>query len=100
VAFQDGALQNRLCLIASPDGAEGSVRLFQDVKVFVARLEAGSEVQAALRPGRFGFLQVAAGSVALNGLAMNAGDGARIEGEPSLAVVAATPSEVLLFDLA
>jgi redox-sensitive bicupin YhaK (pirin superfamily) len=100
VAFADAAMRNRWCLIASPEGTEGSVRIFQDVKVLVTRLEAGRALQADLLPGRAGFLQVARGSVTLNGLAMHAGDGARIEGEPSLSLTAGSPSEILLFDLA
>jgi hypothetical protein len=100
LAFTEEALQNCLRLIASPDGAEGSVRLFQDVKVFAARLDAGREVTATLPPGRAGFLQLAAGSVSLNGRVLHAGDGARIEGEPSLSVVAGAPAEILFFELA
>ncbi|HEY3400228.1 MAG TPA: pirin family protein [Geothrix sp.] len=100
VAFPGAEPHNHLRLIASPDGAEGSVKLFQDVKVFAARLDAGTGVQAGIPSGRAGFLQVAAGSVALNGTPMNAGDGARIEGEPSIHVLASSPSEILFFDLA
>jgi hypothetical protein len=66
----------------------------------VARLDAGREVHAVIAQGRAGFFQVAAGSVSLNGQAMNAGDGARIEEESSVIVVAGSPSEVLFFDLA
>lgn len=100
VAFPEDELRNRLRIIASPDGTEGSVKVFQDVKVFAARLDAGREVQAAIRTGRGAFLQVAAGSVSLNGTAMQAGDGARIEGEDSITVAAGAPSEILFFDLA
>ncbi|HJV39830.1 MAG TPA: pirin family protein [Geothrix sp.] len=100
VAFPGPELENHLRLIASPDGAEGSVKLFQDVKVFAARLDPGREVQAAVPAGRAGFLHVAKGTVTLNGAAMNAGDAARIEGEPSLTVAAGSSAEVLLFDLA
>jgi len=100
VAFGEADLRNHLHLIASPTGAEGSVKLFQDVRVSVARLDAGREVHAVIAPGRAGFFQVAAGSVSLNGQAMNAGDGARIEEESSVIVVAGSPSEVLFFDLA
>jgi redox-sensitive bicupin YhaK (pirin superfamily) len=100
VAFSEKDLENRLRLIASPDGSEGSVKLFQDVKVYAARLDAGREVRAALPAGRSGFLQVAKGSVTLSGTVMHAGDAARIEGEPSITVVAGTPSEILFFDLA
>jgi redox-sensitive bicupin YhaK (pirin superfamily) len=100
VTFPAVELRNQLRLIASPDGAEGSVRLFQDVKVHAAWLEAGREVRAAILPGRAGFLQVASGSVTLNGKAMNAGDGARIEGVPSISIVGGAPAEMLFFDLA
>jgi quercetin 2,3-dioxygenase len=100
VAFTDSDLRNRLRLIASPEGLEGSVKLSQDVKVFVARLDAGLEAQSVVATGRAGFLQVVKGSVSLNGTTMQAGDGARIEGEPSIKVVAGAPSEVLFFDLA
>ncbi len=100
VAFPEADFQNRLRLIASPDGAEGSVKVFQDVRVQVARLEAGREVEAQLALTRFGFLQVARGRVLLNGQTLQAGDSARIEGEPHLTLHAETPSEVLLFDLA
>jgi len=100
VTFPDEDLRNRLCLVASPDGAEDSVRLFQDVRVFAARLDAGREGQALIPSGRAGFLQVATGSVSLNGIALQAGDGARIEQEPSFRVVAGSPSEILFFDLA
>lgn len=100
VAFPEAELASRLRLIASPDGADGSVKLFQDVKVFAARLEAGQEVQVEVPSGRAGFLHVAKGSVTLQGQSMNAGDAARIEGEPPLTVVAGQPSEILFFDLA
>lgn len=99
VAFSEADLRNRLHLIASPDGREGSAKLFQDVKVFAGRLDARQAVTVPVPPGRAGFLQVAAGSVILNGTPMHAGDGARIEGEPSIEVAASLPSEILLFDL-
>jgi redox-sensitive bicupin YhaK (pirin superfamily) len=100
VAFAEADLRNRLRLIASPDGAEGSVKLFQDAKVFAARLDAGRELRAPLAPGRSGYLQVAAGTVRLDGQPLHAGDGARIEGEAALTLAAASPSEILFFDLA
>ncbi len=100
VAFSEGELRNRMCLIASPEGSEGSVQIFQDLEVFASRLDPGREVAAAIQPGRAGFLQVATGSVSLNGHALQAGDGARIEGEAALTVVAGSESEILFFDLA
>jgi redox-sensitive bicupin YhaK (pirin superfamily) len=100
VAFPDGELRNHLRSIASSDGAQGSVKLFQDARVYAARLDPDQVVSLPLPAGRSGFLQVAAGGVSLNGQAMYAGDGARIQGEASLSLRAVSPSEVLFFDLA
>jgi hypothetical protein len=100
VAFAPEVLRNRLCLIASPDGAEGSVKLFQDVRVFASRLDSGNKVLIEIRPERFGFLQVVTGALLLNDLALQAGDGARLLGESMLTVSASEPSEILCFDLA
>jgi len=100
VAFQEMDLRNSLRLIASPDGAQGSVKLFQDVRVYASRLDADQEVAAEILSGRAGFLQVARGAITLNGVAMRAGDGARIEGEAVISVVASAPTEFLFFDLA
>jgi quercetin 2,3-dioxygenase len=100
LAFRDEILRNGLGLIASHEGADGSVKIFQDLNVYVARLDEGRSVEVALRPGRAGFLQVAAGSLSLNGLDLNTGDGARIEGEVSLTVAATSAAEFLFFDLA
>ena len=100
VAFQEADLRNSLHLIASPDGAGGAVKVLQDLRVFAGWLDSDREVQATILPGRAGFLQVATGAVSLNGVALQAGDGARIEGESSITVVAGAPSEILYFDLA
>ena len=100
VAFQEADLRNSLHLIASPDGAGGAVKVLQDLRVFAGWLDSDREVQATILPGRAGFLQVATGAVSLNGVTLQAGDGARIEGEPSIKVVAGAPSEILYFDLA
>ncbi|WLT33371.1 pirin family protein [Geothrix sp. PMB-07] len=98
-AFQDEDLRNAFRLIASREGADGAVQVFQDVKVYVARLDPGHETQAPLPPGRAGFMQVASGALTLNGQAMAAGDGARVEEESAPVIRATSPAEVLFFDL-
>jgi len=100
VAFPDAELGNRLRLIASQDGAEGSVVIHQDVRIYVARLEPGKAVGHAFAEGRHGYIQVARGAIGLNGNAMKAGDGAALSAVPEATLVATTASEVLLFDLA
>jgi redox-sensitive bicupin YhaK (pirin superfamily) len=92
--------QNRLRLVASADGRDGSVTVHQDAQLHVARLDAGKEIAHALAAGRHAWVQVARGTVELNGTALAAGDGAAVSDEGALAILASEPSEILLFDLA
>jgi len=85
-------------LIASPDGADGSVTIHQDAKLYVSLLSPGQQVQHEIAVGRFGWLQVAKGAVELNGKALKQGDGAAADAQ-KLVIKAGEDSEVLLFDL-
>jgi quercetin 2,3-dioxygenase len=88
-------------LIASQDGREGSVTIHQDVNIFAAILQEGTSISHKLGIGRGGWLQVARGVVDVNGILLNAGDGAAIRDADNIAVRGAAPTtEVLLFDLA
>jgi redox-sensitive bicupin YhaK (pirin superfamily) len=97
--FAEEEKRGRLRLIASPDGAEGSVTIHQDARLYVSLLGAGQQVEHALGQGRYGWLQIAKGAVELNGKALKQGDGAATD-EQKLVIKAAEESEVLLFDLA
>jgi redox-sensitive bicupin YhaK (pirin superfamily) len=69
--------------------------------VYATVLEAGKDVSLELAPGRAGWVQVARGSLLLNGgTRLEAGDGAALEGEPRLSLRAETGAEALVFDLA
>jgi redox-sensitive bicupin YhaK (pirin superfamily) len=98
--FSDDDKRNRLRLIVSPSGEEGSVRIHQDSKVYASLLEKDREVNRPLENGRSAWLQVAAGSVVLNDLSLAQGDGAAVSQESNLRIRAQDPAEVLLFDLA
>ena len=97
--FQESDVRDRWRLIASRDGAEGSVVVHQDIRIQVARLSAGTSLSRDLDPSRHFWLQVARGVVKANGLALTAGDGLALSSEARLDLTAAAPSEVLLFDL-
>lgn len=90
---------NRLRLVAG-DGRDGSVKLHQDVELWTALLEPGRSVAHDFRPRRHGWLQVVRGDLDLGGRTLSTGDGVALSEEPSLAVRAETPAEILLFDLA
>ncbi len=97
--FADDEKRNRLRLIASSDGRDESVTLHTNADVLAALIDDGSEVRHELRPGRRAWVQVARGSVTLNGQDLRESDGAAVEGEPLLRIAAKKPSEVLVFDL-
>jgi quercetin 2,3-dioxygenase len=92
--------RGRLRLVAAPDGDEGAVTLHQDARLYLGGLGAGERVSHEIAKGRGLWLQVARGIVALDGTEMREGDGAAVEGQPSVAIAAETDAEILLFDLA
>jgi redox-sensitive bicupin YhaK (pirin superfamily) len=91
--------KGRLHLVASGDGRGGSLTIHQDADLRAGRLTAGDTVEARLRDGRLGWLQVARGAVTLNGTHLATGDGAAIEEEPDLVIRAESDAEILLFDM-
>ncbi len=94
-ASQTGKLQ----LIAASDGRDGVVRIHQDADLWVAQLTAGEQVGHTLRPERHAWLQVAGGTLSLNGVGLQAGDAAAVSDEDRLEVKAIDEAKVLLFDL-
>lgn len=98
--FSDAEKRGRLRLIISPDGAEGSLSVYQDVRVY-AGLFNGSEESADFRleDNRYAYLHVARGHIELNGHFLSAGDGVRIRQEQLLSLRHGQMAEVLLFDL-
>jgi redox-sensitive bicupin YhaK (pirin superfamily) len=89
----------RLRLVASPDGRDGSLTISQDARVFLSSLDIGDQVTHELEPGRHAWLQLLRGAVEVNGVRLIAGDGLAVSDEASLNVLAAEPSEIMLFDL-
>jgi redox-sensitive bicupin YhaK (pirin superfamily) len=97
----EAARRGRLALIASPTGAEGSTTLHQDVRVHATLLGRGEQVRLPLAPGRHGWVQVARGSMSVNGQVLSAGDGAALSQEAAIELAGRDElSEALLFDLA
>lgn len=99
-AFSDEEKRNRLRLIASRDGRDGSLTIHQDASILATVLENGNEVTHELEPNRHAWVHVARGSARLNGKRLEAGDGAAVSGERSLSLVGEDAAEVLVFDLA
>jgi quercetin 2,3-dioxygenase len=98
--FPAGERTGKLRLLASRDGREGSVTIHQDAAVYGALLGRGESASYEPRPGRHVWVQVARGSVELNGQPLAAGDGAAVSDERLLSLRGLSAAEVLLFDLA
>ena len=99
-SFPPEEKQGKLRLIASPDAKDGSVKINQDARLYVSLLAPGEDVAHSFGKNRHGWLQVAKGSVEVNGETLQQGDGAAISDEQKLTVKAVKESEGLLFDLA
>ncbi len=91
---------NKLQLLVSPEGVDGSLTLGADSRVYAANLDPGRTVDLEIEQGRRAWVQVARGSVTLNGQPMGQGDGTGITDETKLTIGGAEPAEVLVFDLA
>jgi hypothetical protein len=92
--------RNRFQLLASRSGRKGSLDIHQDAELRVADLEAEATLDYAVDPGRAAWIQIAKGRLAVNGVTLEAGDGAAITDETRLRITATEPSQLLLFDLA
>jgi redox-sensitive bicupin YhaK (pirin superfamily) len=92
--------RNRLRLVVSPDGAEGSVTIGQDARIYATVLEPGKILGHEVDTERHIWVQVVRGKLTVNGQTLSTGDGAAIENAAELILDAVEQSEVLVFDLA
>ena len=99
LSVQEGAAGG-LRLVAGSEIDDGVLKIHQDARLSIAKLAAGEAVEHAIAPGRAAFVQLTRGVASLDGHEMRAGDGAAVEDEPGLRIVAGTEAEILLFDLA
>ncbi len=91
--------RDRLALVASRDGREGSVTVHQDVAVYRAELSGGARVVHDLASGRRAWIQAVRGRVQVGEVGLEAGDGLGVTDEARLEIAALAPTDLLLFDL-
>ncbi len=97
--FDREARRNRLQLVASLAGDEGSLKIEADAKMYALILEAGQTVKLPVQPGRGLWVQVAEGALTVNGQSLATGDGAAIDDETELVFTAQADTELIAFDL-
>lgn len=98
--FSAADKQGRLRLVASQDARDGSARIHQDASVYASLLEPGQTVRHPLAAGRGAWIHLVSGAATVNGKLLTTGDGAAIEQEADVEIVATAATELLLFDLA
>jgi hypothetical protein len=97
--FADDEKRGRLRLIASPDGAQGSVHIHQDAQVYAGLFDGAEQSELRVAPGRLIYAHVARGRIVANGEALEAGDALKLTGEPELRLGGGEAAEVIVFDL-
>jgi len=97
--YDAAAKRGRLHLIASPDGAEGSVRIHQDARVYAALLDGAERAAHRLAPGRRAYVHLARGRLSVNGHVLGAGDALKLADLQEVVLEKGDDAEVLLFDL-
>lgn len=97
--FSAAQRHNVLCVIASADGRNGSLRIHQDALVCSSLLDSGHHLVHELLPGRSVWLHVIYGEATLQDIVLTQGDGVGVTIEPSVSLTAMEESEVLLVDL-
>lgn len=98
--FPPDRKRDRLCLIISPDGRDGSLTIAQDAFIYASLLDdREASLTHALSPGRHSYVHLVRGAIEINGQRMLGGDALMLEDEPEVHLTRACNAEVLLFDL-
>jgi len=97
--FDAAAKRGRLRLIASPDGADGSVTIHQDARIYATLLDGAERASHALAPGRKAYVHVVRGALTVNGTPLGAGDALKADGVADIVLEKGEGAEALLFDL-
>lgn len=98
--FAAAEKRGRLRLVASRDGAEGSVRIHQDVRIHAGLFDGSERAELPLAAPRRAYVHLARGALQVNGVALTAGDGLKVTDVPTLTLSHGEAAEVLVFDMA
>lgn len=98
-SFDPAGRMGQFQLLAAEDGSEGAISLDQDVKLSVATLNE-QDLTLPANPQRLYWVQIASGSITLNGAALTAGDGVALADVDTLTFTRPAAAEIVLFDMA
>jgi redox-sensitive bicupin YhaK (pirin superfamily) len=97
--FSESGKRGRLQLVASPDGAVGSVLIHANARMYAGLFDGAESFSLPLDAARKAYVHVVRGELEVNGTRLAAGDAAKLERETQLALSAGKHAEVLVFDL-
>jgi redox-sensitive bicupin YhaK (pirin superfamily) len=97
--FAEAEKRGRLRLIASSDGAEGSVRIRQDVRLHAGLFDGEEQAVLSIDSGRRAYVHVARGAAEINGIPLSSGDALKLAAETELRIAKGRAAEILVFDL-
>jgi redox-sensitive bicupin YhaK (pirin superfamily) len=98
--FEADQKRGRLCLVASPDGAQGSVTIHAHARLYAGLFDAAEQASLSIEPERQVYVHLVRGQLLVNGELLQGGDAAKLAGEPQLSLSGGRQAEVLVFDLA
>lgn len=97
--FPEADKRGRLRQLVSPDGADGSLRIPQDARLYAGLFDGTESAELPLAAGRRSWVHVARGSLVVNGQRLGAGDGLALQDEAAVRLGDGEGAEVLVFDL-
>jgi hypothetical protein len=97
--FTDAEKRGQLRLVASNDGAQQSVTIHADAKIYAGLFDGVESASLTLDPARKTYVHLIRGTLAVNGETLAAGDAALLESQANLQLDAGVNAEVLVFDL-
>ncbi len=97
--FDAASKRGRLCLVASPDGRDGSVTIHQDARIYAGLFDGAERTVLTLAAGRRAYVHVVRGAITVNGTPLAAGDALQMTGVSETVLEKGAAAEVLFFDL-
>ena len=99
IHIADNEKRGAFKLIISPAGIDGSLSVYQDVRVYAGLFNEKDRGELSLAAGRYAYIHIARGEALINGQHFRTGDGARVYDERELLVTEGHDAEILVFDL-
>jgi redox-sensitive bicupin YhaK (pirin superfamily) len=91
--------RGRLLLVAAPDGANGSVTIHADARLYSGLFDDTQQASLDVAPSRKVYVHLLRGEISVNDVRLQAGDAALLDGETHLQLGQGRDAEVLVFDL-